>query len=697
MRIFLHFLKNHLPVCKTSNVMKSSAGLFILFLASACMLSAQKQQVKTSLQLADEYYAKGEYYTAADLYNQYLNPPKNQKQVSDFPLNAKGKRLAGANSISRSAILFKQAECYRLSHYWQKAAICYKECLDKYPGQYSESLYWLGVCERSNGNYTEAEKNVKQFLIFAGINTRYKELAEKELHTLDFIQQQLVRPDSVLITMQKLAAPNSSETGSFAPVHVSGNQFLISSTLTIPMQLKETNPYASRLFYATLRDNSLEDITPLAIPVVDPVSNQGAAAISSNGNWLYISQWKKGNNGTVSAIYYSVKEANGWSTPILLPLINVPGYNSKQPFCSADGKYLFFASDRPGGSGQFDIWYAPMNNDGTTGEPVNAGTTINTAADELAPFYHNSSTTLVYSSNGKIGMGGYDLFMAKGSEGTWSLPENMGHPVNSSRDDIYFFAPEKASLLSNAIFSSDRGTGCCLESYAISKAPKSVRFAGVVRDCADNTPIANASINLKDGGFGEITLTTDADGKYVFMPRSSEMDISLSIKKDLYIEMNVTSKIANKDESDLLTDKYTNEDVCLEKKPIEIPPVEEVLVIKAEDVVTVYFDFDKSILRPEVINKLDSIYTVMAETPNATIQISGYTDGLGTVEYNDKLSDRRARACANYLLKKGIDAGRIRFVSFGACCPIEMEKINGRDNPEGRSLNRRALINVKKE
>jgi OOP family OmpA-OmpF porin len=695
MIVFLNNLKKHLFALRTGSIMKSTATVIAMILAGTCLLSAQKQMPKTTLQLADEYFAKGEYYTAAELYNQHLNPPKGQKPISDFPLNAKGKRLSGANNTPPHAILFKQAECYRLSHYWQKAAACYKECTEKYATQYPEALYWYAVCERSLGDHTGAEKSIQEYLVNAGTNSKFKEAAEMELHTLDFIRQQLARPDSVLVTMNKLTAPNSSDIGSYAPVHVSGNQFLVSSTLSIPMQAKEINPNQSRLVYATLRENNLEDITPLAFPVGGALINQGAATISNNGNHLYLTQWKKGNGGTVSSIHYSVKETEGWSEPKSLPLVNVTGYNSKQPFCSSDGKYLFFASDRPGGSGQFDIWYAPMNSDGTTGEPVNAGSTINTAGDDLAPFYHNTTSTLVFSSNGKLGMGGYDLFMSKGSETTWTAPENMGHPVNSPRDDIYFFSPEKAALLTNAIFSSDRGNGCCLESYMISKAPKSMRLSGIVRDCVDNMPIPNASLLIKDGS-GEKTLTTDAEGKYMFMLNSKSEDISFMIQKELYLDKSTNIRIISTDESDLLTDKFTNEDICLEKKPEE-KPQEEIIVIKAEDVVTVYFDFDKSILKTEVVRKLDSIYTVLVENPSATIQISGYTDGLGTEEYNNKLSDRRARACANYLLKKGIEAERIRFVSFGACCPVEMEKINGRDNPEGRSLNRRALINVKKE
>jgi outer membrane protein OmpA-like peptidoglycan-associated protein len=191
-------------------------------------------------------------------------------------------------------------------------------------------------------------------------------------------------------------------------------------------------------------------------------------------------------------------------------------------------------------------------------------------------------------------------------------------------------------------------------------------------------------------------MITGSDGKYMFEPgNESFKDLSITISKDNYIQSSAPFAAETTDESDLLIDRLTNTDVCIENIPE--PKEEEPLVIKAEDVVTVYFDFDRSLLRPEVMHKLDSIYNVMVENAAVTIQISGYTDGLGTIEYNEKLSDRRARACADYMIGKGIDATRIRFVSFGACCPVEMELINGRDNPDGRSMNRRALINVKKD
>jgi outer membrane protein OmpA-like peptidoglycan-associated protein len=140
------------------------------------------------------------------------------------------------------------------------------------------------------------------------------------------------------------------------------------------------------------------------------------------------------------------------------------------------------------------------------------------------------------------------------------------------------------------------------------------------------------------------------------------------------------------DDGNWQTDIINNASVCLTKK----------FVLKVENVVTVYFDFDKSEIKEMEMEKLDSIYNVMVENPAYTLQVSGYTDGKGSVEYNKKLSDNRAKSCAEYLIQRGIDSSRISFESFGACCPVEMELINGRDNENGRAKNRRALININK-
>ena len=676
MNTFLHY--------KVRSLVRNFFGLLV---AVTCGLSLQSQQVipgKSPLQLADQYFAAGEYYTAAYLYEQYLNPSKIKSNAPAFTTYAKKGRVGeSVQNRSRASILYKQAESYRLAHYWLNADSAYKKCTDNI-----DALYWSAVCERSLGKYDEAEENIRKYLNADITNSQYKELAERELQTLQYIRQQLASAGAGLVNSSKLNTPGSFEKGAFAVRAVSGNKYLVSSTKNDAAGAKGVNPNTSRLFYATLKNDSLDQLTPVVLPVAGISDNQGVASFTADGNRIYFTQWKKENGRIVSNIYYIINRGDsGWSKPALLPQVNINGFSSKQPFCSADGVYLYFASDRPGGSGGFDIWYAPIYEDGSAGSPVNAGSGINTAGDEQAPFYHTSSSTLVFSTNGRLGMGGYDLFSVKGSDAAWGAPRNLGYPVNSSRDDIYFFAPEDSALLATAIVGSDRGTGCCLENYLIKKIFRNKRLTGLVRDHKDNSPVADADIVLTDPAGKTWSTKTDGEGKYLFDTIHNDYsNYKVTITKQNYNDTVDVVKINDSSEVNLLTDQLVNTDMYIDKR----------FVFTAENVVIVYFDFDMSNLKTEAVSKLDSVYQVLVQIPTATLQISAYTDGKGSNEYNKKLSDRRARECADYFIGKGVAAGRISFESFGACCPLELELINGRDNPDGRSRNRRALINITK-
>ena len=660
-----------------------------LLLLIGCITWGQVQsQTDKRLVLADQYFAAGDYFTAAGLYEQFLNPGSKQKAFTGFPLNSKKNRqgLTGSQ-VSKLDILYKQAESYRLANYWPQASAKYKECFEKDAAKYAAGLYWYAVCQRSIANYAVAKESINTFLTAYGAGNPYQQAAQQELQTLQFTKSQVARPDSILYNIEKINVSSGTGKGIFAPAAITANQFLITSTQADSVVNPGVNPFHNRLFYTTLADGIMQNYLPVNIEGVDATLNQGAASISANGNYLYFTQWKKEKGQAISSIYYSVKKENGWSNPFLLPTINQETYNSKQPFCSADGNYLFFASDKPGGSGQFDIWYAPLQPDGTTGEPVNAGAAINTAGNEQAPFYHHSSNTLIFSSDRTTGMGGYDLYTSKGWKTEWKTPENMGHPVNSSRDDLYFFASQKETLLNKAIVSSDRGSECCLETYVISKMPKKKMVAGIIRDCRNNEPLSDAEVVMKDAAGKTLRTTTGNDGKYKFELTSDVNQQELFVSKELYKEKTGGITVEANDESDWLTDIVINTAICLEKK----------LVIKPETVVTLYFDFDKSQLKDRSTAQLDSIYSVLVENSTATIQISGFTDGRGSIEYNRILSDKRAKACADYLIQKGLNTSRISFESFGACCPVEMELINGRDNADGRSKNRRALINITRD
>jgi outer membrane protein OmpA-like peptidoglycan-associated protein/tetratricopeptide (TPR) repeat protein len=656
----------------------------LLMLCGCLILINANSQVDKRLAMADQYFAAKDYYTAAGLYGQFLHPTVKPKYRSDFPLNTK-RNSEGRIGIytSKTDILFKQAESYRLANYWNEASNLYKECFEKDSVKYSSSIYWIAVCQRSIGNYVDAEESLDHFFSNNESGSEYYNAALAEKQTLQFIRKELARADSVLYHIQKINTA-IGDKGIFAPVAINSNQYLFTSTQTDSIA-SNVNPHYNRLFSSSLTDAGLQNIEPLLIESIDSTFNQGAASISPDGKHLYFTQWKKENGVTVSSIYFSNKTNGGWSKPELLPSVNQEGHNSKQPFCSADGKYLFFASDRKGSKGGFDIWYAPLLTDGTAGEAVNADA-INSAANEQAPFYHDGSATLVFASDRLPTMGGYDLFSSKGSIAELKSPENMGYPVNSSRDDVYFFATENKNLLSDAIVSSDRGSECCLSAYTVTKTPKKKMITGVILDCKNNEPLADAVVTIKDASGKTLQATTSAEGKYNFDIIDDADQRQIIVNKEKYSEKIADVAVENVDGSNWQTDILHNANLCLEKK----------FVLKVENVVTVYFDFDKSDLKDRGLEQMDSLYTILAENPSYTLQVSGYTDGKGSVEYNRKLSDRRARSCADYLIQKGIDPARISFESFGACCPVEMELINGRDNADGRARNRRALININK-
>lgn len=681
------FLKKIRQILKWRRQQRAYNRVSLLTGAAVLFVVAVQAQSGRNLALADQYFNAGEYLTAASLYDQYLNPVEKQKPTSDFTLNFKKTRNEStAGYGGKFDIVYKQAESYRLGNEWSKASALYQQCYETDAVKFAAAAYWHAVCQRNLGNFAAAEASLQKFFTGDVSASPYKQLAEKEKAILAFIRAEMSSRDSVLYTVRKIES-SLTDKGVFAATSAASGQYIITSTVKDSVTVPGVNPNHNRLFYATVVKDRIEAIQPVSFQTVDDAINQGAASINPSGNRIYLTQWKREDGKLVSEIYTATKSRNGWGRPVLLHSVNLKGFNSKQPFCSADGKYLFFASDRKGGMGNFDIWYAPVKTDGTTGAAVNAGASVNTSGDEVAPFYQVSGETLVFSSDRAPGMGGYDLYMSKGVESKWSQPVNLGYPVNSSRDDMYFFSAENSGLLDLAYFSSDRGSECCLATYAVSKAEKKKTITGFIRDCADNNPVENAEVVLKDASGKEISTITGTDGKYTFSFRGSAPEHDIIVNKESYTKKISPVIVSSTDATSGLEEIFHTETLCIEMEEI----------IKVENVVSIYFEFDRFELKPDAIEILDSVYNVLATETGLQIQISGYTDGKGSAAYNKKLSDKRAKACADYLIKKGLDATRINFESFGDCCPIEMELINGRDNPDGRGLNRRAMINIARD
>jgi outer membrane protein OmpA-like peptidoglycan-associated protein len=383
-----------------------------------------------------------------------------------------------------------------------------------------------------------------------------------------------------------------------------------------------------------------------------------------------------------TGIYLSTKQNGAWSEPKALgENVNVPGYNSMQPYITADGKYLLFSSNRPGGMGKNDLWYCVMTS-GVPGSARNMGTTINTKDDEQAPFYDAEKNLLIFSSDGRVGLGGLDFFSSEGDFGTWSAPVNMGKPLNSAKDDVYYTALDNSHPFAAGFISSDRESICCLEVFSIKRVRKMA--SGLIVDCDTQLPLEGATVTLVDTVRRKTIrkTTLDATGRYSF-----EVDPQRYYKIIAEKENYFTKAIYFNTESLDRTDSLNNPSLCLKHYEIEKP-----IVLN-----NIYYDFNKATLREESKRVLDSVVDILKDNPKITIEMSAHTDSVGSAKYNEKLSQARAQSCVDYIISKGISSDRLIAKGYGKSKPIAPNSLpNHKDNPEGRQLNRRTEFKVLK-
>jgi outer membrane protein OmpA-like peptidoglycan-associated protein len=669
-------------------------------------------QSKLDLKNANQFYKEGEYYNAIVSYEVYLGIRNPIKSFSPYTLKRKinsnvidstprALSILSTSNLVTSELAWQLGESYRQLYHFQRAEPCYARLIaSNSTANYPLARYWYGVCLRSNNKFNEAEK---QFNLFLGENKKNVEntnLANKELLTLAYIKEQLKKADPSL-SYNKLKGNVSQVEGAYAPI-VYNDTLLFTSARIVDTVNKysSTNEHVNHLFYNTVaNDNSVVGNATIIHFPSRLSQNEGTASLTSDKKKLYFSRSIEEGGKTISSIYVSNKLSNGnWSEPIKLDgRINKTGYNSIQPSVTQDNKYLLFASDREGGVGKFDIWYSAIDASGNLGEPMNLKS-INTKDDDEAPFYHVKSHNLVFASKGYLGLGGFDLFAANGDIPNLNTPVNLGYPTNSPKDDIYFFSDSKDSLLKKSYVSSDRASDCCLELFAVNKIYKikhKQSIQGVVNDCDGNTPLSNVSVSVSNSP-NIFTLATTPSG--TFSVTVADSVTGFSVSKDGYVAKEIPFSIVK----DAYSDTVYKVLACLDKVPVVKKDTAAVIdsVNVSEKPLIVYFDFNKSDLKEQYYAVLDQVVTILKQYPTISLSLSinGYTDAIGTDEYNLKLGQRRAESCKQYILGKGIDENRLVVKSYGKATPAASNTTeDNKDNPEGRALNRRVELSVKAE
>ena len=407
--------------------------------------------------------------------------------------------------------------------------------------------------------------------------------------------------------------------------------------------------------------------------------NEGGATLTIDNNTLYytVCKYTKSNTYYNCDIYCS-ENFNGEWGPIrsVGDKINQSTTWESQPSISNDGKILYFTSDRPGGLGGYDIYKSIKNENGEWGYPLNLGPLINSKGNEKSPFIHPDGRTLYFSSDGWLGLGGFDIFYSRLDEkGNWSKPKNIGYPINSQEDDISFFVSTDGT---QGFFASNKLKGkggwdlYSFDLYKDARPDKVLFIKGTVKTETVAEPV-KARIELKNletKKISEIPMDT-LTGNYVAVAPFNN-DYVMTVKKEGYVyETRYISKIDS--------NYRTPAKVDLEIRPIEID--------KSYRINDIYFDFNKYDLSPESKAVLDQLIEFLTENPKIRIQIQGHTDNIGNDADNLKLSGNRARSVHEYLISKGISKDRLTYKGFGKTMPVATN-----DTDEGRARNRRTVF-----
>lgn len=484
------------------------------------------------------------------------------------------------------------------------------------------------------------------------------------------------------IKIEALGSTVNSSYADYGPV-LSADQNSLFFTSRRP-QAKDTlkdseGNYPEDIFMSSRTKTGWSTAQNIGFPI-NTESNEAIVGISPDGQVILI---YKDDNGDGN-IYSTILDGDVWATPAKLN----DNINSKHwepsAFISADGNTIYFTSNRPGGLGGRDLYTSKRTAEGDWASAVNMGPNINTPFDEDAPFIHPDGITFLFSSNGHSTMGGFDIFTSLLSDdGTWSEPMNVGHPINTTDDDIYY---EVSPDSRKAYFTSFRADGSgekdnYMATFLDRKETPLTLMKGVIND-ESGKPAKKVEITVTDNETGQIVGVYHANSKtgkflYILTP-GKNYNITYQAQGHLFYSENMEiPKKSNYYEID---------------KAVSLNPI---VVGSKITLNNIFFDFDKASLRILSNVELKNLVLLMQSNPNLKVEISGHTDSKGDDAYNQALSEARALAVVTRLTDNGISPDRMKAKGYGKAKPVAANKsVSGTDNPEGRQLNRRVELTI---
>jgi len=553
----------------------------------------------------------------------------------------------------------KLGNAYYFNAELEKALKWYEELFNMNQDQDPEYYYRYSQCLKSVGDYDKADKMLDEFNKKSGNDQRAK-LYEKNKNYLE-----IIKANSGRFNIED--AGINSEYSDYGSTFFN-NQLIFASTRDVGSVSKRVFRWNNQSF-SSLYSSKAKSDGKLSEPKIfqkniNSKFHESTPVFTNDGQTMYFTRnnyldGKKGlddKRTTLLKVYKATLENERWSNVIELPF-NSNEYSVAHPTLSNDDKTLYFASDMPGTIGQSDIFKVAINSDGTFEKPENLGTIINTQGKETFPFI-TTENELYFASDGHPGLGGLDVFVSKiEKDGTIAESQNVGAPINGGTDDFSFFIDNKSR---NGFFTSNRPNGHGFDDiYKFSEIKKlecEQILTGTITDQESGNIIAKAKMSLFDEKFQLLKENSANEfGQYTFDVVCGKKYFVRAEKRD-YESKEGTIVIATiSGTSDL--------PLILEKRIKSIGVGTD--LAKTLNIPIIYFDLDKSFIRNDAAFELEKIVAVMQQYPKMKIDIRSHTDCRQTAQYNEALSDRRAKSTIGWLLKNGIDAGRLTGKGYG--------------------------------
>ncbi|MBL7843652.1 MAG: OmpA family protein [Cyclobacteriaceae bacterium] len=630
-------------------------GLFLLpegAIAQVQLSTKSKKAIELYNQ-ADNYRVRGQHEQAISLLNQAITKDKNF-----------------AEAYYRLGLVYMSMKNY------PSAISNFEKGLTLTTDPKKQKVYWfdLGEAYLITGQYDKAVKYLGDFVKIENQNRQKAERAEQLLKNATFAQA-----NAAVNAEWKLRPLNDTVNRfplQYFPVLTADQQELI-----FTRRLGSGGEHDEDLVVSR-KDDRGRWTSPVSISKnINSVLNEGTCAISADGRKLIFTSCMGRQSFGSCDLYQSIKIGNEWTEPVNLgPNVNSSEWES-QPALSADGRTLYFVSDRRGGSGRRDIWVSTLDEKGHWTRAKNLGAPVNTQYDEISPFIHANSKVLYFASKGHTGFGGYDILFSERTDTGWSEPVNMGRPVNDYEDQFSLFitADGKRGYYSHEETS---GQGSVRSRIYEIQFPedhqvryKSNYVKGTVRDKLTGKEL-KATIelfNIKSNEIESIVESDSVSGEYL-MVLTQGAEYALYVNKKGY----------------LFTSSNFNYSETTDFEPIRMD-FELEQAKKGSSVVlnNIFFDTDKYDLKEKSITELQKIIQFLNENPQIRIEIGGHTDNTGSPAYNLQLSEKRALAVYNYLLENGIEQNQLRWKGYGQSRPLDSN-----DSEKGRAINRRIVFQI---